>query len=274
MVERIDADICVIGAGSGGLTLAAGASQMGAATVLIERARMGGDCLNTGCVPSKSLLAAARVAHTLSRGAPFGVTAPHVAADFAQARAPRTDGDYRDRARRFGGPIHRTRGPRHRGPRAFCRTARGGGGRCRNQRPPLRAGYRLGAPGAGHRRARRPGLSDQRDGVRQPHAARAPDRHRRRPGGRRARAGPPPPRRAGEHRGDGAPLGRRRSRARRGRRRGFAARRHRGVRRRQGHRAPPRRWRGGEGGNRGERRSARDYRLAPFDRRRAQGQRR
>ena len=86
MVERIDADICVIGAGSGGLTLAAGASQMGAATVLIERARMGGDCLNTGCVPSKSLLAAARVAHTLSRGAPFGVTAPHVAADFAQAR--------------------------------------------------------------------------------------------------------------------------------------------------------------------------------------------
>ena len=85
MVERIDADICVIGAGSGGLTVAAGASQMGAATVLIERGRMGGDCLNTGCVPSKSLLAAARVAETVRRGAPFGVTAPECL-DFAQAQ--------------------------------------------------------------------------------------------------------------------------------------------------------------------------------------------
>ena len=85
MVERIDADICVIGAGSGGLTVAAGASQMGATTVLIERSRMGGDCLNTGCVPSKSLLAAAHVAETARRGARFGVTAtPEV--DFAQTQ--------------------------------------------------------------------------------------------------------------------------------------------------------------------------------------------
>jgi pyruvate/2-oxoglutarate dehydrogenase complex dihydrolipoamide dehydrogenase (E3) component len=86
MIERIDTDICVIGAGSGGLTVAAGASQMGAATVLIERGRMGGDCLNAGCVPSKSLLAAAAVAETARRGAPFGVTAPEVVVDFAQAR--------------------------------------------------------------------------------------------------------------------------------------------------------------------------------------------
>lgn len=85
MAERIDADICVIGAGSGGLSVAAGASQMGAATVLIERGRMGGDCLNAGCVPSKSLLAAARVAETVRRGASFGVTAaPEI--DFAQAQ--------------------------------------------------------------------------------------------------------------------------------------------------------------------------------------------
>ncbi|MCA9056811.1 MAG: FAD-dependent oxidoreductase, partial [Planctomycetaceae bacterium] len=49
-------DLCVIGAGSGGLSVAAGAVQMGASVVLIERGAMGGDCLNTGCVPSKALL--------------------------------------------------------------------------------------------------------------------------------------------------------------------------------------------------------------------------
>jgi pyruvate/2-oxoglutarate dehydrogenase complex dihydrolipoamide dehydrogenase (E3) component len=55
-------DIAVIGAGSGGLSVAAGAAQLGASTVLIERAQMGGDCLNTGCVPSKALLASAKAA--------------------------------------------------------------------------------------------------------------------------------------------------------------------------------------------------------------------
>ncbi|MEO5336800.1 MAG: FAD-dependent oxidoreductase [Magnetospirillum sp. WYHS-4] len=53
-------DICVIGAGAGGLSVAAGASQMGAKVALIEKGEMGGDCLNAGCVPSKALLAAAR----------------------------------------------------------------------------------------------------------------------------------------------------------------------------------------------------------------------
>jgi pyruvate/2-oxoglutarate dehydrogenase complex dihydrolipoamide dehydrogenase (E3) component len=57
MTEPIAADMCVIGAGSGGLSVAAGASQLGMKTVLIERGKMGGDCLNYGCVPSKSLLA-------------------------------------------------------------------------------------------------------------------------------------------------------------------------------------------------------------------------
>lgn len=52
----VKTDICVIGAGSGGLSLAAGAVQMGADVVLIEKGEMGGDCLNTGCVPSKALL--------------------------------------------------------------------------------------------------------------------------------------------------------------------------------------------------------------------------
>jgi pyruvate/2-oxoglutarate dehydrogenase complex dihydrolipoamide dehydrogenase (E3) component len=60
--ETIKTDICIIGAGSGGLSVAAGAVQLGLSTVLIERAEMGGDCLNTGCVPSKALLAAAKQA--------------------------------------------------------------------------------------------------------------------------------------------------------------------------------------------------------------------
>ena len=59
-MREIRCDLCVIGAGSGGLSVAAGAAQMGADTVLIERGAMGGDCLNTGCVPSKTLLAAAK----------------------------------------------------------------------------------------------------------------------------------------------------------------------------------------------------------------------
>lgn len=60
MKSRIETDVCVIGAGSGGLSVAAGTSQLGLRTVLIERAEMGGDCLNTGCVPSKALLAASK----------------------------------------------------------------------------------------------------------------------------------------------------------------------------------------------------------------------
>lgn len=74
MRQRIEADLCIIGAGSGGLSVAAGAAQMGATTVLIERGRMGGDCLNFGCVPSKSLLAAAYTAAAAQRGTAFGVS--------------------------------------------------------------------------------------------------------------------------------------------------------------------------------------------------------
>jgi len=73
MAETIEADICVIGAGSGGLSVAAGASQMGARTVLIEKGRMGGDCLNYGCVPSKALIAAAHMAHAPARAGAFGI---------------------------------------------------------------------------------------------------------------------------------------------------------------------------------------------------------
>ncbi len=64
----IKPDLCIIGAGSGGLSLAAGAAQMGARVVLIEASEMGGDCLNAGCVPSKTLLAAAKTAHVMRQG--------------------------------------------------------------------------------------------------------------------------------------------------------------------------------------------------------------
>jgi len=73
MVQHIKTDICVIGAGSGGLSVAAGAQQMGADTVLIEKYKMGGDCLNFGCVPSKALLAAGHAAQHIRTAARFGV---------------------------------------------------------------------------------------------------------------------------------------------------------------------------------------------------------
>ncbi|WP_051402214.1 FAD-dependent oxidoreductase [Lutibaculum baratangense] len=60
MAERLRPDICIIGTGSTGLSVAATASAFGVSTVLIERDRMGGECLNTGCVPSKALIAVGR----------------------------------------------------------------------------------------------------------------------------------------------------------------------------------------------------------------------
>jgi pyruvate/2-oxoglutarate dehydrogenase complex dihydrolipoamide dehydrogenase (E3) component len=75
-------DLCVIGAGSGGLSVAAGAAQMGAEVVLVERGPMGGDCLNFGCVPSKSLLAAARHAELARRGAALGIFSDPPRIDF------------------------------------------------------------------------------------------------------------------------------------------------------------------------------------------------
>jgi pyruvate/2-oxoglutarate dehydrogenase complex dihydrolipoamide dehydrogenase (E3) component len=76
-------DLCIIGAGAGGLAVAAGAAQLGADVVLIERGKMGGDCLNYGCVPSKSLLSAARLADLWRRAPQFGLHYQSPAVDFA-----------------------------------------------------------------------------------------------------------------------------------------------------------------------------------------------
>lgn len=83
MSEQISADICIIGAGSAGLSIAAGAAQMGARTVLIEGHRMGGDCLHTGCVPSKALLAAAKAANAGRTIGRFGLLGHEPGVDFA-----------------------------------------------------------------------------------------------------------------------------------------------------------------------------------------------
>jgi pyruvate/2-oxoglutarate dehydrogenase complex dihydrolipoamide dehydrogenase (E3) component len=85
MNKIITTDICVIGAGSGGLSVAAGAVQMGAKVVLIEKGKMGGDCLNTGCVPSKALLAAGHAAENARRASRFGVSTGPVEIDFGRA---------------------------------------------------------------------------------------------------------------------------------------------------------------------------------------------
>jgi pyruvate/2-oxoglutarate dehydrogenase complex dihydrolipoamide dehydrogenase (E3) component len=84
MAEVLKPDICVIGAGSGGLSVAAAAAAFGVPTVLIERHKMGGDCLNTGCVPSKALLAAAKRAEHMHNSNAFGVSASQVHVDFAE----------------------------------------------------------------------------------------------------------------------------------------------------------------------------------------------
>lgn len=73
MKNKIKADIGIIGGGAGGLSIAAVAAQAGAKVVLVEKGKMGGDCLNYGCVPSKSLLAIAKTAQTMRQADHFGI---------------------------------------------------------------------------------------------------------------------------------------------------------------------------------------------------------
>jgi pyruvate/2-oxoglutarate dehydrogenase complex dihydrolipoamide dehydrogenase (E3) component len=84
MAETLRPDICVIGAGAGGLSVAAAAAAFGVSVVLVEKGRLGGECLYTGCVPSKALIAAAKRARGIAEAEAFGVSAGPVSIDFGK----------------------------------------------------------------------------------------------------------------------------------------------------------------------------------------------
>lgn len=85
-MNHITADVLIIGAGSGGLSVAAGASQMGADVVLLEGHKMGGDCLNFGCVPSKALIASGKAAYSQRNSGQYGVKDAIGEVDYAAAK--------------------------------------------------------------------------------------------------------------------------------------------------------------------------------------------
>ena len=72
-MNKTEFDICVIGGGAAGLVVAAGGASLGAKVALVEKHKMGGDCLHYGCVPSKTLLQSARVAHTMANADAFAI---------------------------------------------------------------------------------------------------------------------------------------------------------------------------------------------------------
>ena len=86
-MKNIKVDLLVIGGGSGGLVLASGAAQLGVNVVLVEGDRMGGDCLNYGCVPSKALLAAANTAYQVNNSDKFGIKAERISSNYAEVMA-------------------------------------------------------------------------------------------------------------------------------------------------------------------------------------------
>ncbi len=86
-MKPLQVDLCVIGAGSAGLSAAAFAAQLGVKVLLVERGKMGGECLNMGCVPSKALLAAAKMAHAMRNATPFGITGVEPQVNFAAVHA-------------------------------------------------------------------------------------------------------------------------------------------------------------------------------------------
>ncbi|AMN45049.1 dihydrolipoyl dehydrogenase family protein [Rhodoplanes sp. Z2-YC6860] len=82
MAEELKPELCVIGAGAAGLAAAEAAAALGASVVLIEKGRMGGEHLNTACVPSKAMLAAARRAEAFRSSGPFGIKLAKPAVEF------------------------------------------------------------------------------------------------------------------------------------------------------------------------------------------------
>ena len=85
-MTTLKTDLLVIGAGSGGLSVAAGAVQMGASVIMLEGHKMGGDCLNFGCVPSKALIASGKAAYAQSHASPYGVADQSPKVDYGAAK--------------------------------------------------------------------------------------------------------------------------------------------------------------------------------------------
>ncbi len=83
-MSKFEANIVVIGAGSGGLVASLIAAAVKAKVILIERHKMGGDCLNTGCVPSKAILRSAKIANYMHRAEEFGIESVNVKPVFAK----------------------------------------------------------------------------------------------------------------------------------------------------------------------------------------------
>ena len=173
-------DLAVIGAGSAGLSVTAVAAQLGVRVALIERGRMGGDCLNTGCVPSKALLAACPRRPGDPQCRPAGA-ARGGARDRLGCGARACPGRHRgDRTGGFRGALPGAR--RHRAARrgAVRRARRAGGGRAPDHRPPHRGRRRQPGRGAADPGPGPCAVPDQRDPVRPAAAAGASADPRRR----------------------------------------------------------------------------------------------
>jgi pyruvate/2-oxoglutarate dehydrogenase complex dihydrolipoamide dehydrogenase (E3) component len=141
-------DLIVIGGGTAGLVSAHAAAGLGARVALIERGRLGGDCLNVGCVPSKALLRSARAAREVRRAGRLGVHAAPPAVDFEAVMARMRDRratlgrhDSEERLRRAGVDVHFAPAS-FEGPRAVVANGR----RLRFKRAVIAAGSRPVAP--------------------------------------------------------------------------------------------------------------------------------
>ena len=118
MTERFDA--IIIGTGQAGPALAVRLAASGRKTAILERKRIGGTCVNTGCIPTKTLIASARAAHVARRGRDFGVVIDGpIAVDMARVKARKDEIVAQSNRRRD--ELARERAQRHadRGPRPF-----------------------------------------------------------------------------------------------------------------------------------------------------------
>ena len=171
MAEQLTPDLCVIGAGAAGLAIAAAAAALGVPVVLVEKGRFGGEHVNTGCVPSKAMIAAAKRAEAMRTAAPFGIKSAKPTVEFDEvndhihrvinAIAPN---DSKERFAGLGVRVDRRRGALLR--QQNRRRRPGVGRQVRDQGTPLRDRDRFAAARADDLRNRADALSHQRERLR------------------------------------------------------------------------------------------------------------